>query len=289
MAGGFGIPWCRLIEGPMYYIYINMVIFTALIMLQVMKESGGMEAIAWDILVTFRTMPFILFLLLMLMVYFPGMVTGVGAAAVLSTGVIVAVILQAVGVPKLETAAILAIWSTMGAAAPLVNLPALIISGGLNMPFDGFTQILLLLSVPPGRFAIFYMGRKYFKVISLEDINGILPAPDRRFFIQPYLPIIAIVALFLAIGLFPGVVPDLVSPLVFMIVAIVALFTGRKVNLFKASASAMSGRLFGVVAVFFVVGSVVQAMTLTGVKGYLVISIFTLAAISLVLRILMIK
>lgn len=283
VVGGFGVPWRHLIEGPMFYIYINLVIFTALIMLQVMKESGSLEAIAWDILVSFRKSPGMLFLLLTLMVYFPGMVTGVGAAAVLSTGVIVAVILQAVGIPKLETAAILAILSTMGAAAPPVNLPALIISSGLNMPFDGFTNILLVLSVPPGLFTIFYLGHKHFKVISEEEIRAILPVPQRRFFIQPYLPIIAIVAIFLAISLFPGKMPDLVSPLVFMIGALVALFTGRKVNLFMAASRAMSGRLFGVVAVFFVVGSVVQVMTLTGVKGYLVISVFTVAAIAPVL------
>ena len=282
-VGGFGIPWRHLIEGPMFYIYINLVIFTALIMLQVMKESGSMEAIAWDILIKFRKSPVMLFLLLTLMIYFPGMVTGVGAAAVLSTGVIVAVILQAVGIPKLETAAILAILSTMGAAAPPVNLPALIISSGLNMPYDGFTTILLILSVPPGIFAIFYYGYKHFRVISEDEIRAILPAPERKFFLQPYLPIITIVAIFLAIGLFPRHMPDLVSPLVFMIGALVALFTGRKVNLFMAASRAMSGRLFGVVAVFFVVGSVVQVMTLTGVKGYLVINVFTVAAITPIL------
>ena len=282
-VGGFGIPWRHLIEGPMFYIYINLVIFTALIMLQVMKESGSMEAIAWDILMKFRKSPVMLFLLLTLMIYFPGMVTGVGAAAVLSTGVIVAVILQAVGIPKLETAAILAILSTMGAAAPPVNLPALIISSGLNMPYDGFTTILLILSVPPGIFAIFYYGYKHFKVISEDEIRAILPAPERKFFLQPYLPIITIVTIFLAIAIFPRHMPDLVSPLVFMIGALVALFTGRKVNLFMAASRAMSGRLFGVVAVFFVVGAVVQVMTLTGVKGYLVINIFTVAAIAPVL------
>jgi TRAP-type C4-dicarboxylate transport system permease large subunit len=287
VVGGFGIPWRHLIEGPMYYIYINLVIFTALIMLQVMKENGQMEAIAWDILVCFRQRPFFLFMLLMLMVYFPGMVTGVGAAAVLSTGVIVAVILRAVGLPPLETGAMLAVWSTFGAAAPPVNLPALIISGGLNMPFDGFTQILLVLAVPPGLFAFWYLGYKYFKVITPEEINRILPVPQRAFLLQPYLPILTILVIFLAISFFPRQMPDLVSPLVFMIGALVAFASGRRINFFMASSRAMGGRLFGVVAVFFVVGSVVQVMTLTGVKGYLVISIFTLAAVSPVLLYLM--
>lgn len=283
VAGGFGIPWRHLVEGPMFYIYINLVIFTALIMLQTMKESGNLDAIAWDILMTFRKYPSILLLLLLLMVYFPGMVTGVGAAAVLSTGVIVATILLAVGVPKVETAAILAMLSTLGAAAPPVNLPALIIASGLNMPFDGFTTILLVLTIPPGIFTIFLLGRKYYKVLSEDEIRALLPVPERRFFLQPYLPLVTIIVIFLAISLFPKHMPDLVSPLVFMIGAFVALFTGKKVNFFKAASTAMSGKLFGVVAVFFVVGAVVQVMTLTGVKGYLVISTFELANISPIL------
>jgi hypothetical protein len=283
VVAGFDIPWRHMIEGPMYYIYITLVIFAALIMLQVMKESGDMEAIAWDILMAFRTRPIPLFLFLLLMLYFPTMVTGVGAAGVLSTGVIVAVILMAVGIPKLETACILALLTTFGAAAPPVNLPALIMASGINMPFDGFNTILLVLSFPPGIFAIFYLGYKHFKVLSREEISALLPRPSRRFFIQPYLPIATIVLLFVLIGALPRVMPDLISPLVFMVGAIVGLFTGKKVNLFLAASHCMTGRIFGVVAVFFVVGTVVQVMTLTGVKGYLVVSTFALAATAPVL------
>jgi hypothetical protein len=68
-----------------------------------------------------------------------------------------------------------------------------------------------------------------------------------------------------------------------MVGAVVGLFTGKKVNIFMAASRCMTGRIFGVVAVFFVVGSVVQVMTLTGVKGYLVVSTFALAAAAPVL------
>jgi hypothetical protein len=146
------------------------------------------------------------------------------------------------------------------------------------MPFDGFGPILLVLSVPPAIFTIFFLGYKHFKVLSMEEIRRLLPAPERRFALQPYLPIVVIVALFLLISAFPRRMPDLVSPLVFMAGALVGLFNGKKVNLFMAASRCMTGRLFGVVAVFFVVGSVVQVMTLTGVKGYLVVSTFALAA-----------
>lgn len=278
MAGGFGFPFRHLIEGPMFYIYINLVIFTALIMLQVMKESGNMQDIAWDILVNFRQRPKILFALLTLMLFFPGMVTGVGAAAVLSTGVIVAVILQAVGVPKLETAAILAIVTTLGAAAPPVNLPALIISSGINMPYEGFDLIILVLTAPPGIFATYYLGSRHFKVASMETIESILEKPQRKLAILPYLPLLVIVTVFSLIRIFPGKMPDLIAPMVFMVGALVGLFTGKRVNIFMAASRCMQGRLFLVVAIFFIVGSVVQVMSLTGVKGLIVISTLAVAS-----------
>ncbi len=278
MAGGFGFPFRHLIEGPTFYIYINLVIFTSLIMLQVMKDSGNMQDIAWDIMAAFRTKPILLFFLLTMMLFFPGMVTGVGAAAVLSTGVIVAVILQVIGIPKLETAAIIAVVTTLGAAAPPVNLPALIISSGINMPYEGFDTILWVLTLPPALFTIFYLGWRHFKVVSVETLEAVMTRPERKFALTSYLPLIVVCSLFVLIRALPGKMPDLVAPLVFMIGAIVGLFTGKKVNLFKAASTCMQGRLFLVVAIFFVVGAVVQVMALTGTKGLIVIGALTLAS-----------
>lgn len=283
LVGGYGLPLRHLIEGEFGYIYINLVIFTGMILLQVMKQSGNLDAISWDILVNFRQRPVILFVLLTAMLYFPGMVTGVGTAGVLSTGLFVALILETVGIPKLETAAILALVTSFGAAAPPVNIPALIISGGINMPYEGFTWILWVLTIPVGLFSIFYIGYRHFKVVTLEDIKEKIPEPERKNFIIPYIPIIVIAVLFAAIRLFPNWMPDLVTPLVFMIGAIVGLFTGKRVNLLYASKEAMRGGLFMVVALLFVVGTVVQFTTLSGVKGLLVISALTLGSITSIL------
>lgn len=283
LVGGYGLPLRHLIEGEFGYIYINLVIFTGMILLQVMKQSGNLDAISWDILVNFRQRPVILFVLLTAMLYFPGMVTGVGTAGVLSTGLFVALILETVGIPKLETAAILALVTSFGAAAPPVNIPALIISGGINMPYEGFTWILWVLTIPVGLFSIFYIGYRHFKVVTLEDIKEKIPEPERKNFIIPYIPIIVIAVLFAAIRLFPNWMPDLVTPLVFMIGAIVGLFTGKRVNLLYASKEAMRGGLFMVVALLFVVGTVVQFTTLSGVKGLLVISALTLGSFTPIL------
>jgi Na+/H+ antiporter NhaD/arsenite permease-like protein len=278
LAGGYGFPLRHLIEGEFGYLYINLVIFTGMILLQVLKHSGSLDAISWDILVGFRKRPIPLFLLLGVMLFFPGMVTGVGTAAVLSTGIFVATILMMVGVPKRETAAILAMLTTFGAAAPPVNLPALIISGGINMPYEGFGTILWVLTVPVAIFSIFYLGYGHFKIVSLEEIKKMISPPERKLFIIPYIPLIVLGVLFAAIRLFPTQVPDLATPLVFMIGAIVGLFTGKRVHFLHASKEAMRGGVFMVVALLFVVGTVVQVATLTGVKGLLVSAMLTIAS-----------
>jgi gluconate:H+ symporter, GntP family len=279
-AGGFGFPLRHLIEGEFGYIYINLVILTGMILLQVLKQSGALDAISWDILVNFRRRPVILFILLTFMLFFPGMVTGIGTAGVLSTGIFAALILTTVGVPKVETAAILALLTTLGASAPPINIPALIIAGGINMPYEGFDIILWVLTLPIGIFTIFYLGYRHFRVVSMEEIRERIREPERRMCIMPYLPLIVVALLFAAIRLFPRWIPDLATPLVFMIGALVGLFTGKRVSLFAASREAMRGGLFMVVALLFVVGTVVQITTLTGVKGLLVIGALILGSIS---------
>ena len=86
---GFGVPFRHLFEGPVWYIYINLVIFTGMIFLTCMKHAGNLDCIAYDILTKFRTRPALMFCLIVLLLFFPGMVTGVGTAAVLSTGMVI--------------------------------------------------------------------------------------------------------------------------------------------------------------------------------------------------------
>ncbi|MBO4316887.1 MAG: hypothetical protein J5855_01225, partial [Mailhella sp.] len=158
VVAGFGFPFRHLFEGPVWYIYINLVIFCGMIFLTCMKYAGNLDCIAYDMLTHFRNHKAIMLILVMVLLFFPGMVTGVGTAAVLSTGLIAAVILRICGIPNIKIGAIIAIVTSIGAAAPPVNLPAIIIASGINMPYEGFTEILLALSVPTGLFAIFWLG-----------------------------------------------------------------------------------------------------------------------------------
>lgn len=277
---GFGFPFRHLFEGPVWYIYINLVIFTGMMFLTCMKHAGSLDCIAYDILTRFRKRPSILFCLITLLLFFPGMVTGVGTAAVLSTGLVAAVILRVCGIPNVKIAAILALVTSIGAAAPPVNLPAIIIASGINMPYEGFTQILLVLTVPLGLFSIFFLGYRDFKVPSPEAIEAALPKPERKNALAPYIPLLVVVAIMILIRVFPGTFPDIVTPMVFIIGSFVTLLCGKKFHYVSACKEALQGGVFSTVALIFVVGAVVQVTTLTGAKGLLVLAAMLLGSIT---------
>lgn len=268
---GFGVPFRHLFEGPVWYIYINLVIFTGMIFLTCMKHAGNLDCIAYDILTKFRTRPALMFCLIVLLLFFPGMVTGVGTAAVLSTGMVTIVILRVCGIPNIKIAAIVAMVTTIGAAAPPVNLPAIIIASGINMPYEGFDLLLLVMTVPLGLFTIFLLGYRDFTPPSPDAIEQALPKPERKNALMPYVPMIVVVVIMLLIRIFPGEFPDIVTPMVFMIGSFITLISGRKFNYVAACREAVRGGVFSTVALIFVVGAVVQVTTLTGAKGLLVL------------------
>ena len=82
----------------------------------------------------------------MLVVMFPGMITGSSTAAVLSAGSIMAPVLLIMGMDAVSAAALIAMGGLMGMVAPPVNLPAMIIGGGIDVPFVGFSVCLLYTS-----------------------------------------------------------------------------------------------------------------------------------------------
>lgn len=283
LVTGFGIPFRHLFEGPVWYIYINLVIFTGMMFLTCMKFAGNLDCIAYDMLTKFRNQPAILLCLIMLLLFFPGMVTGVGTAAVLSTGLVAVVILRVCGIPRVKIAAILALVTSIGAAAPPVNLPAIIIASGINMPYEGFTEILLVLTVPLGLFSIFFLGYRDYKAPSLEDIELALPKPERKNTLAPYIPLLVVICIMILIRVFPGVFPDIVTPMVFIIGSFVTLFCGKKFNYVAACKEALRGGVFSTVALIFVVGAVVQVTTLTGAKGLMVLMALVIGSVSPIL------
>ncbi len=282
LVGGHGVPISQLVEGTFGYIDTILVIATAMIFMKVIQESGTLTALNELIIRKFHKKKMVLLILLMLIVMFPGMITGSSTASVLSAGALIAPILMTMGIPREKTGAIIAIGAILGMIAPPVNVPAMIIGGGIDLPYVGFTVPLLLLTIPLAIFTILYLGLKHVKNFdyekSIEEGEFSISSENKGFKI--YIPIILVLILMVSSKLLPQIIPDLGMPLIFIIGAIVGLFTGKKVDVIKSTKEAINSTL-PVLGILMGVGMFIQIMTLTGVRGFIVINSLSLPSILL--------
>lgn len=276
LIAGFGIPIRHLIEGAFNYLNTILVIATAMIFMKVVQYNGMMDTVTRWLIEKFYSKPALLIIGLSFIVVFPGMITGSSTAAVLTAGVLVSPVLIYMGFPKEIAAAVVAMAAVFGEAAPPVNVNALIIGGGIDLPYIGFSLPLLLLTVPLIIFTSLFLSRKYLKVFNYEKIKDSLPASYLADFgIRLFLPIIVLVILMVRETFFPKLFPTLGMPIYFLAAALVGMFSGKKFNFLKISEEAIHDAL-PVLGILMGVGMFIQVMTLTGVRGYIVINCLSL-------------
>lgn len=281
LVAGEGIPVRHLFEGCFTYIDTILIISTAMLFMTAIQRSGALEALNALIVTKFYKAPALMLILLMFIIMFPGMITGSSTAAVLSAGAIVAPILLKIGIPKEKAGAILAIGSIMGMAAPPVNIPAMLIAGGVDMPYIGFEGPLFLLTIPCAIFTVLFLGLKYCKDLDIEELKKELDMEiGKQYGFKLYIPILLLVVLLVLTRALPQFMPQLGTPLIFLICAVVALFTGKRFNAWHAGLEAMDTTI-PVLAKLMGVGMFIQILTLTGARGYIVVSCLGLGIVLL--------
>ena len=275
IAGGQGLALRHLVEGMFAYVDTIMVIATAMIFMKVIQESGALDAIASLIIQRFHKVPALMLIFIMIIIMFPGMITGSSTASVLSAGSIMAPVLMLMGVPVLETACILALGGVLGMIAPPTNIPAMIIGAGLDIPYSGFGLPLTMLTFPLAFLFVLMFGYKYVKNMNYVEVEAKLNTDSReRFGFKVYIPLLLAIVLMVLNKAVPAI-PDIGMPLVFLISAVVGCFTGYKFNFFKAAKESVHSAL-PVMGILMGVGMFIQVMTLTGVRGLIVTSCLSL-------------
>jgi GntP family gluconate:H+ symporter len=269
---GFGFPIRHLVEGEFGYFNIVLVILTGVIFLKTIESNGSLEGIMKDMVARFSRFPVLILFAAMILLYLPGMVTGLGVPAVVTSGALVAPILLAMGMPKSTAAAFIALEACFGSVTGPVNIPAMIIAGGVNMPFEGFGRVMPMISVPLGIITALILGLRY---ASRTDGKALA----EKFKARPgdvsgfgmYLPILVVLALFVLPRCFPKVIPDPVTPLTFVIGTIVGIFCGRKIRRpLPVLLNAVDSPILDIAALLLAVGVLVQISTLTGATGLIV-------------------
>lgn len=275
IAGGQGLALRHLVEGMFAYVDTIMVIATAMIFMKVIQESGALDAIASLIIQRFHKVPALMLIFIMIIIMFPGMITGSSTASVLSAGSIMAPVLMLMGVPVLETACILAMGGVLGMIAPPTNIPAMIIGAGIDIPYSGFGLPLTMLTFPLAFLFVLMFGYKYVKNMNYVEVEAKLNTDSReRFGFKVYIPLLLAIVLMVLNKAVPAI-PDIGMPLVFLISAVVGCFTGYKFNFFKAAKESVHSAL-PVMGILMGVGMFIQVMTLTGVRGLIVTSCLSL-------------
>ncbi|HEY8462767.1 MAG TPA: hypothetical protein VIM29_01850 [Bacillota bacterium] len=274
---GFGFPLRHLVEGEFGYLDIVMVILTGIIFLRVLEANGSILVISKLLVKYCSGYPLLFLFLTLLFLYLPGMVTGLGAPAVLITGAMVIPILLKAGLSKNTTAALVSFSACMGSVTGPVNIPAMIVCNCINMPFEGFQLILPAITIPSGIIAVLILAYRPWLKRNLMNIKADFQqnSEDLTWW-RALLPIMVVALLMILVRVAPSVVPDLHTPLIFVIGTVCAWLTGKRVVTLKTLTNAVDSPILEISALLLSVGVLVQISTLTGVTGLLVVKSLSL-------------
>jgi TRAP-type C4-dicarboxylate transport system permease large subunit len=268
IVGGYGVPLRHLVEGTLGYLDALLIIATAMVFMRMIQASGLLDTVAHSMTARLHHRPASVLVLMMLFAMSAGMITGSSTAAVLTTGAIVAPVFMALGISRNKTGAIIAMAGILGMVAPPVNIPVMIIGGGVDMPYIGFTLPLLVLTVPLAIVIVLFLGLREAKAANIEP--HMLPTSYHGVYgLKLYSPLVLLVVLIVGEQSFPRLVPAMGMPLIFTICAVVTPFTGRPFKALVAAREAV-GAALPVMGILAGVGMFLQIMALTGGRGLMV-------------------
>jgi len=267
----------HLVEGSFTYLDVILLFFTATVFMAVVNESGSVNYVVRGTLKIFYKKRTIALLILMIIILIPGALTGAGSVSLLVVGAPVALALGYLGIPRKKVAAILFIVAGLSAAAPPVNIWAMVVCAGTAIPYVGFELPLAIPVLILGTFTILFLGKNAEGMPGLDAaLKDLPPVPPGLKGWRVLLPFLVFFGLVVAGRVWPFAVPILGLALEFVIAAAVAsLVAPKKIPILSISRDTVK-RLLPLLATMAIVGMLQQIMTATGVRGlisYAVISI----------------
>ncbi len=273
LLSGFGVPLRHLVEGSISYLDPILIIVTAMIFMEIIKETGALGEASRLIVTRFHSRPLAFLTAVTIFIMLPGMITGLSTASVLTTGAVVAPALIAYGIPKVKTGSIIAMSALYGMIAPPINVPAMIIGGGVDMPYIGFELPLLFATLPLALFTTYMIARPHITKGNHKDIDRsfeTLPASVKRWHL--FIPVLVLAVLMALSRIIPNDFTSMGMPLIFVISALTAFRSGKPFNYWNVARTAINKAL-PVMGILVGIGMFIQIMSLTGVRGYLIVNI----------------
>lgn len=272
LAGGLQDPIRHLVEGTFGYVDTILTIATAMMFMMGFRDSGALEALTAVVVKRFHKVPSLLMILLTLVIMVPGMITGSSTASVLTAGAVVAPMFFAMGMSKVDAGALISLAAILGMIAPPVNIPVMIIGGGIDMPYVGFEIPLLLLTMPLAIvFALWFGWRKVRGVDQAKVVESLDFGTLQQYgAIKLFAPIVVVLALMVLEKTFPRVL-SLGMPLIFLLGTALTWIAGKRFDILQSARKAMEDAL-PVLGILVGVGMLIQVMTATGVRGFIVVN-----------------
>ncbi len=294
LAGGlvgavFGTPPLpellrHLVEGSSTYLDVILVFSTATIFMAIVSESGGVNYIVRATIRAFHNKRLAALVVLMIIVLVPGALTGAGSISLLVVGAPVALALRLLGISQKRAAAILFIIAGLSAAAPPVNIWAMILCAGTAIPYVGFELPLAVPVFVCGIFTMLTLGWKRERAVDLATAIQEMPEVPAKMtwwrVLLPFLVFFGTVALY---RVFPFRTPILGLPLQFTLSAITAWrVSPQKIRVLTLSRETVK-RLLPLIATVVIVGMLQQIMTATGVRGMLSFAVISIPLVFLLI------
>lgn len=290
------------VDGAFGYFDTILIITAAMIFMGGLQACGALDYLSALLVKKLHKYPTLLLLSFMLIIMFPGMVTGSSLASIVSSGALLAPIMVKMGIPKAKAGAIVAFGAVLGMIAPPINVPVMAICDVADIPFQGFTLPLLALTIPPAIFAVLFLGRKYVKEINLDEMAEVIDFSildknvknvekeqdenndEKPVKVKKGLNWTCLIGLFILIiliileSVLPRIFGSLGMTLIFIIATIPTFFTGRKVKPHMVVKDGVY-KSFSAMALLAGVGMFVEVLTWIGARGWFVANALSLPSI----------
>ena len=269
MFPDLGNPTRYLVEGLFVNLDLAMLFIAASLFVNIYAHSGAISTITRGIVEKIHNKWPLMSIMGVLMLI-PGALTGAGSVSIFVLGGIVDTVLESLGINKRKRTVFIFFFAIMSAAAPPINLWTMLMTAQANMPYVGFTWLLLVPILIACAICIIFIGWGAEPKDREEVLKKIPEKTEGMTWWRILLPVVTIVALFLVSLYLPWNIPVLGLPLMFVIAALVAYLCNPVKTTGKQWLGILDGtmeQVFPLVANVLSIGVLQSAMAATGVRG----------------------
>ena len=284
VVAGLGFPAHLLVEGTFTFLDLAFIFITACVFMNSYSEVGAMNALVRALVTRLHRQKWLLLLVLALLMLVPGALTGAGVVSVLVVGGLVAAVLRLMGLSEQRTAAFVFMLGILSAVAPPINVWAMLMAAGANMPYVGFDLVLLAPVLVITVFTVLYLGWGAVPQSKEAILQALPPLHSGMTWWRAAIPLALLLALALASKYAAFSIPTLGFPLIFLLCALATVAIDplrRPLSRWLEVVNSTLEQVFPLVATMVSVGVLVNILAATGVRGLIAISFVALPIVGI--------